>query len=218
MERPELADIEKKLGYTFRDKGLLKTCLTHSSYANLHGTQSNERLEFLGDAIVNFLVGEHLYRQGGTDEGEMTRQRIAAVSKKPMEAAMRALGIGYRYVSGGEQNLGKKSVSSLFEALAAGIYLDGGMEAARAFVCAKLLPFAGIFRDYKSELNERYPHAVRYECYERTGSDHAPQFSVCVYVGEKSARGTGRSKEEAEQNAAEAILGMLRAEPGEIES
>lgn len=214
MQRADFSKIEEKLGYTFRDKDLLSTCFTHSSYANAHGGASNERLEFLGDALIGFLVAEELYGAGGS-EGKMTKQRIATVSQKPLESAVRAMGVGYVYFSGSECNLGKKSISSLFEAITAGIYLDGGMEAARTFVREKLLPYAGNYDDGKSKLNELFPHAVVYEECSRSGQDHAPCFTVCVNAGGKSAEGTGASKEEAEQAAAQALLKLFKENRGE---
>ena len=215
MQKADLSSLEEKIGYTFRNKDLLTACFTHSSYARTHGTQSNERLEFLGDALIGFLVAEELYRGSDEQEGSMTKHRIAIVSKRPLEEAVRAMGIGYVYFSGGENNLGKKSVSSLFEAVAAGIYLDGGMESARTFVREKLLPYAGNFDDFKSRLNELYPHAVLYEECSRSGQDHAPWFTVRVTASGKSAQGSGASKEQAEQSAAKALLEMLGATRGE---
>ena len=215
MQKADFSETEKKLGYVFRDKSLLETCFTHASYAKTHGTQSNERLEFLGDALIGFLVAEELYRGSDDQEGDMTKRRIAIVSKRPLEEAVRAMGIGYVYFSGGENNLGKKSISSLFEAVAAGIYLDGGMECARTFVREKLLPYAGNFDDFKSRLNELYPHAVQYgECL-RSGQDHAPCFTVRVTASGKSAQGSGASKEQAEQSAAKALLELLDTKRGE---
>lgn len=214
MQRADFSKIEEKLGYTFRDKDLLSTCFTHSSYANAHGGASNERLEFLGDALLGFLVAEELYKAGGS-EGKMTKQRIATVSQKPLESAVRAMGIGYVYFSGSECNLGKKSISSLFEAITAGIYLDGGMEAARMFVREKLLPYAGNYDDGKSKLNELFPHAVVYEECARSGQDHAPCFTVRVSAGGASAEGIGASKEEAEQAAARALLNLFKENRGE---
>ena len=215
MQKADLSSLEEKIGYTFRDKQLLAACFTHSSYAKTHGTQSNERLEFLGDALIGFLVAEELYRGSDDAEGEMTKRRIAIVSRRPLEEAVRAMGIGYAFFSGGENNLGKKSVSSLFEGIAAGIYLDGGMQAARAFVREKLMPYAGNFDDFKSRLNELFPHAVQYEECSRSGQDHAPCFTVRVTASGKSALGSGASKEQAEQSAARALLEHLGATRGE---
>ena len=95
-----LSQIERKIGYTFRDKSLLSTCFTHSSYANRCGGESNERLEFLGDAVLGFLVAEQLYRRGGS-EGEMTSARIRLVSAKPLEQSVRAMGLEQYLLSAG---------------------------------------------------------------------------------------------------------------------
>ena len=91
MQKAELSSLEEKIGYTFRNKDLLTACFTHSSYARTHGTQSNERLEFLGDALIGFLVAEELYRGSDEQEGSMTKRRIAIVSKRPLEEAVRGM-------------------------------------------------------------------------------------------------------------------------------
>ena len=91
---PDFSEAERKLGYVFSDKKLLETCFTHASYAAEHGCESNERLEFLGDAVLGFLVADALYAAGGEDEGEMTAMRIRCVSAPPLAAA-RARSVGY---------------------------------------------------------------------------------------------------------------------------
>ena len=137
--------LEKEIGYTFRDKALLKTAFVHSTYANAHGGEDNERLEFLGDAVLELIVSERLYRmeeRGRTaSEGEMTEMRQRLVSGSALAAAARRLGLGeYLRFEGGASNVGEMTISSLFEALVAAIYLDpdGGYPAAERFVLENL--------------------------------------------------------------------------------
>ena len=151
--------VQKRIGYVFRDPALLKRCFTHSSYSNAYGGESNERLEFLGDAVLGYIVADELYRQGGS-EGEMTRTRIRLVSQKPLQRAVRAMGLEEFLLFSGENNVGEKGVASLFEALLAGICLDGGMDAARALIHRCLLDAQRESvveerrRDYKTALQE----------------------------------------------------------------
>lgn len=210
MEKAEL--IEQKIGYTFRDKQLLKTCFTHTSYAHEHGCESNERLEFLGDALLGFLVADALYREQGGAEGEMTSRRIRLVSAPPLAEAIRADGLEkFLLVSGGA---GEKAVSSLFEALVAGIYLDGGIEPARAFASARLplrgereINFKGDLQEY---LQGTHRKTATYTLVSRTGAAHAPRFTVRAEGGGKSALGEGGSVREAEKQAAEHLLAILK--------
>ena len=208
-----VAEIERKIGYTFREKSLLTTCFTHSSYANRCGGESNERLEFLGDAVLGFLAAEQLYLRGGS-EGEMTSARIRMVSAKPLESAVRGMGLERYMLSAG--TAGGKSVSSLFEALVAGIYLDGGMEAARAFV-SRHLP-ASAEPNYKGDLQEflqgRHFETAKYTALSCTGAAHAPHFTVRADGAGEWALGEGGSLREAEKQAAKALLQRLNEKTG----
>ncbi len=211
MEKAE--EIGRKLGYIFRDAALLETCFTHSSYANEHGGESNERLEFLGDAVLGFLVADELYRTRGVREGEMTALRSRLVSAKPLAEAIRADGLEqYLRVSG--SGAGEKAVSSLFEALTAGIYLDGGLEAARAFVRAKLSPEKAAGANYKGELQEylqaRLHETARYVLVSQEGEAHAPRFTVRAEGAGEQALGTGGSVRAAEKDAARSLLELLK--------
>lgn len=215
---PELHEAEQKLGYTFRDRQLLEACFTHSSYAAQHGCQSNERLEFLGDALLGFIVAEELYRGGEAPEGEMTRARIRMVSAPPLAAAVRADGLERFLRAADIRNVGEKAVSSLFEALTAGIYLDGGLDAARAFVRAKLLVAADSEPNYKGDLQEwlqaRGLPTAAYETLSREGATHAPLFTVRAAGGGESAVGRGGSLRAAQKDAAKKLLDRLRAGAG----
>lgn len=207
-----VAAVEKKIGHVFGDKTLLETCFTHSSYANSYGGESNERLEFLGDAVLGFLVADELYRGRGGSEGDMTERRIRLVSAKPLETAVRALGLEKYLLSRGEP--GEKSVSSLFEAIVAGLYLDGGIEAARKFVRANLPLSRDTEPNYKGDLQEFLQAAhlatAVYTVVAREGEAHAPRFTVRAEGAGKSALGCGTSVREAEKAAAKALLPLLK--------
>ena len=215
----DAAAVERKIGYSFRDKRLLETCFTHSSYANAHGGESNERLEFLGDALLGAIVAESLYRAGGRTEGEMTSLRIRLVSAKPLESAVRAAGLDSFLRVYGSRTAGEKAVSSLFEALVAAIYLDGGVDAARAFVNHTLPSYADAEPNYKGDLQEYLqslglPRAV-YAVLSQSGEAHAPRFTVRAEGGGRSAVGEGGSVREAEKRAARILLEQLKQNRGE---
>ncbi len=214
-ENKDFSRAEALLGYTFRDKSLLKTCFTHSSYASEHGVESNERLEFLGDALLGFLVADALYRAGGESEGEMTSRRSRFVSREPLEKAVSSLGLQkFLLVSASMKNgTGKKAVSSLFEAVVAGIYLDGGIGAAEKFVRENLSLRESRTENDKGKLQE-YLQAHRqplpeYAVIAREGADNAPLFTVEVRAAENRAQGTGKSVREAEKAAAKKLLAIL---------
>ena len=210
------AEAERRLGYTFADRRLLATCFTHASYASEHGCASNERLEFLGDAVLDFLVADELYAAGGASEGEMTARRIRYVAAQPLAEAVRRAGLDAFLLHVGAQ--GEKAVSSLFEALTAGIYLDGGLDAARAFVRAKLLVAADSEPNYKGDLQEwlqaRGLPTAAYETLSREGATHAPLFTVRAAGGGESAVGRGGSLRAAQKDAAKKLLDRLRAGAG----
>ncbi len=210
------AEAERRLGYTFADRRLLETCFTHASYASEHGCASNERLEFLGDAVLDFLVADELYAAGGASEGEMTARRIRYVAAQPLAEAVRRAGLDAFLLHVGAP--GEKAVSSLFEALTAGIYLDGGLDAARAFVRAKLLVAADSEPNYKGDLQEwlqaRGLPTAAYETLSREGATHAPLFTVRAAGGGESAVGRGGSLRAAQKDAAKKLLDRLRAGAG----
>ena len=213
LSSSDLTRIEEKIGYAFRDRSLLCTCFTHSSYANRFGGESNERLEFLGDAVLGFLVAEQLYGRGGS-EGEMTSARIRQVSAGPLEEAVRRMGLESYLLTAG--TAGEKCISSLFEALAAGIYLDGGMQAAREFVL-RHLPSSSE-PNYKGDLQEylqgRHMETARYTLVSRSGEAHAPHFVVRAEGAGKTALGEGGSLRAAEKQAAKALLQILNDNTG----
>lgn len=205
-----LQTVEEKIGYTFRDRSLLKIALTHSSYANNFGGVSYERMEFLGDSVIQLIVSEVLYASGG-DEGAMTAKRQQVVAAEPLERAVKTMHLDeYIYRHGGE--VGKKAISSVFESVTAAIYLDGGMEQAKKFVLSHLA-MEGKEVNYKGELQELLQAKGKHPVYtflEKTGEEHDPVFLCQVEADGLSATGAGKNKKQAEQNAAKAVLERLK--------
>ena len=227
-----LENLQENLGYRFRDESLLRGALYHSSYANEHRNEnivSNERLEFLGDAVLGFVSAEFLYsRFPNAPEGELTRIRAALVREESLFEVAQALQLGECLMLGkGEESGGGRQRPSILadctEAVFAAVYLDGGMDCARALIHRVLLSKGDITvaesrrRDYKTELQElvqRKPHQVlRYELVGQSGPDHAKVFTVAVLLnGEPIGEGSGHSKKEAEQASARAALEKLTEE------
>lgn len=227
-----LENLQENLGYRFRDESLLRGALYHSSYANEHRNEnivSNERLEFLGDAVLGFVSAEFLYsRFPHAPEGELTRIRAALVREESLFEVAQSLQLGECLMLGkGEESGGGRQRPSILadctEAVFAAVYLDGGMDCARDLIHRVLLSKGDITvaesrrRDYKTELQElvqRKPHQVlRYELVGQSGPDHAKVFTVAVLLnGEPIGEGSGHSKKEAEQSAARAALEKLTKE------
>jgi ribonuclease-3 len=210
-------------GYDFTDPALLETALTHKSYANeRQGTAHNERLEFLGDAVLGFLAAERLFHENpGMAEGELTKLRAGYVCEKSLAAASRRLGLGkYLRLGKGERAEGGGARDSIladaFEAVLAAIYLDGGMEPCRVLVNNEVLgrPPQGPVRDAKSRLQEilqgRGKPAPEYRTVSESGPDHRKSFVVEALIeGSSVSSGEGRSKKEAEMIAAEKACSIL---------
>lgn len=220
--------LEERLGYTFENKSLLQGAMYHSSYANEHrgGIQSNERLEFLGDAVLGLVVGEHLYRtHPDAPEGDLTRMRAALVCEESLHEVAQSLGLGqYLKLGRGEESGGGRQRPSILadatESVFAAVYLDGGMEAARALIHRVLLDenreeaVERRRKDYKTMLQEvvqrKANQVLRYEMVGASGPDHAKVFTACVTLnGQPIGLGQGHSKKEAEQSAAKTALEQL---------
>ena len=209
------------LGYTFRDPGLLRLALTHPSA----GSRNNQRLEFLGDAILEYLISERLYRElPEAQEGELTRRRLQLVCEEAQSVIAKANGVGQRLImTHGEEHTGGREKPSVLcdamEAILAAIYLDGGMEAARDTVARlwprtedTVLPLTGAKNELQEYLQGRGEALPEYRLLGRTGPDHAPSFTVAVFhKGEMLATASGGSKKLAEQEAALRALEKLRA-------
>ena len=208
-------EIEEKIGYEFKNKALLKEAFTHSTYANAYGGRDNERIEYLGDAVLQLVVTEWQYaRDKRAPEGTLTRERQKHVCEDALDEDVRALGLEkYLLVSGGRANVGKKTVSSLFETVVGAIYLDGGYQYAKEFILKHgRLEAESIPINHKGELQEfLQKRGEEPPCYEteKSGKDNAPVFKATAAAMGKCAQGVGRSKKEAEQEAANALLDML---------
>ena len=222
----DLHTLEEKLGYQFRDISLLEGALYHSSYANEHrkqGVRSNERLEFLGDAVLGFVSAAHLYgKHPDSPEGELTRIRAALVREESLFEVASYLGLGeYLLLGKGEELGGGRQRPSILadatESVFAAVYLDGGIEAARELIHRVLLDkereelVEERHRDYKTELQElvqRKPEqALQYDLVGESGPDHNKTFTMQVKLnGETIGEGCGRTKKEAEQMSAKAAL------------
>ncbi|UFS68964.1 ribonuclease III [Geomonas sp. RF6] len=225
-EESILAAVEETLGYRFRDRALLLEALTHRSWVNEAGRgRDNQRLEFFGDAVLDFLLSALLLaRFPGSREGELTRVRAALVDETSLAAISTKLGLGLALRLGrGEEKGGGREKRSLladaYEALLAALYLDGGLEPTTRVVEAHFLPVldsgAQLGRDYKTDLQERAHLQLgvlpRYLLKEVTGPDHDRRFTVEIYLGEElMGQGTGRSKKEAEQAAAQVAGALLK--------
>lgn len=221
-----LSEFEQKLGYTFRDKELLKNALTHSSYANEHrreGSSSNERLEFLGDAILGLVVAEHLYRtHPDKPEGELTKLRAELVCEKSLAevAARLELGKVLRLGHGESHGGGSHRPSMLadaVEAVLAAAYLDGGMEVPKGIITRLILgkePTVSGNQDYKTRFQELVQRSrdqvISYALTGEAGPDHHKSFTVEVSLnGKPVGTGTGSSKKRAEQDAAREAIARL---------
>lgn len=228
-----LEALEQGLGYTFRDRNLLEQALTHRSHRSPDeaGARDNERLEFLGDAVLGFLVSEQLYRLGDTmREGTLSRIKANLVSARKLHQVAGRLELGrYLRLGPGEEKTGGRHKQTILanavEALVAAVYLDGGLGAARGVVQRLLLEELAARgaehlarADYKSELQEHLQASkqppARYELVATRGPEHRKQFTVALWVGEtRWAEGHGVTKKAAEQQAAQQALARLRADP-----
>ena len=202
----ELTAAEGAIGHTFSDRALLKMSFTHSSLA-VSGQQSNERLEFLGDAVLEILVTERLYHDVEAPEGTLTELRKRYVSKAALECAERRVGlVRFLRYAGGEDVLRGKTASNLFEAVLGAIYLDGGMEAAKAFLARTLEETDAV--NYKSVLQE-YTQPLEHTTpvYETAAEGGGYKSTVRALGREASA--AGASKKAAESAAAKILYGIL---------
>ena len=224
-----LSRLERILGYSFKDIRLLETALSHRSYANdlNHGGMGDyERLEFLGDSVLDMLVSEYLYRSFSTAaEGELTRKKSALVSRRSLTSKGRSLGLGdyilYAKESFPPRNRGKDTIiSNSLEAIIGAIYLDAGLKAAKKFVYRHFFNRgqADLSFDSLQEAKNRLLHytQVQFRCQpdyrivETTGPEHAKQFHCEVFVrGKAVGHGVGLNKKEAEKQAARQALSRL---------
>ncbi len=221
-----LSEFKQRLGYSFQNKGLLENALTHSSYANEHrreGISSNERLEFLGDAILGLVVAEHLYRtHPDKPEGELTKLRAELVCEKSLAEVASRLELGKILRLGhGESHGGGSHRPSMLadavEAVLAASYLDGGMEIPKGIISRFILqrePAISGNQDYKTRFQElvqrNRDQVIHYTLLKESGPDHHKMFTVEVSLnGEPVGTGSGSSKKRAEQDAAREAIARL---------
>lgn len=223
---PDLTPLEERLGHAFRDRSFLLQALTHRSFLNEnadHPYPHNERLEFLGDAVLELIVTEYLFKNYANDEGDLTNWRAALVNAITLAGIARNLQFEeYILMSKGESK-DKNSKARLYilanaiEAIIGAIYLDGGTEAAEKFITAHILSHLKkiledeSYVDAKSKFQETAQELLgvtpTYKVLEEHGPDHAKEFTIGVYLGKDLVSvGKGTSKQEAQVSAAEAGL------------
>ena len=237
MTMAQFSDLEAALGIRFSDKSLLQRSLVHRSYLNEHPEfplEDNERLEFLGDAVLDFVTGEYLYhRFPEMQEGLLTSLRAALVRRDTLARFAQRYDLGEYLLMGlGEDASGGRNrpaiLCATFEAVIGALYVDQGVEAVKQVVEPLVAPEVARTleersdRDHKSMLQElvqaRLRRTPRYSTVSASGPDHAKEFTVQVSIGGKLyGRGKGRNKQEAAQNAAEVALERFKAEPAEPE-
>ncbi|MBO4981952.1 MAG: ribonuclease III [Lachnospiraceae bacterium] len=227
IEGYTLEELERRLGYRFKERSLLKRALTHSSFMNEQKINKNgdyERLEFLGDAVLELVTSEFLFKEHPeVPEGELTKMRASIVCEPSLAFCARDLELGqFLFLGKGEESTGGRQrdsiTSDVMEAVAGAIYLDGGMEAARDYINRFILSDLEdkqLFYDSKSNLQELIQGKLKkdfhYELLEESGPEHDKTFvSEVVMEGESLGRGSGRTKKAAEQQAAYRALLLLR--------
>lgn len=217
----KITELERKLNLKFKKKDLLKQALVHRSYINEHSDfhlNNNERLEFLGDAVLELIVTKFLYKKFDKPEGKLTSFRSSLVNTKALAETARQLKIAqYLYLSKGESKSKGKSkeviLANTFEAITGAIYLDQGFRAAETFIHLHLLPRLDIilrhqlYKDPKSSFQEITQGKLKitpvYKVLKESGPDHNKKFVVGIYLQDKKiATGVGKSKQEAEVSAA----------------
>jgi len=218
-DRNAMGRLEEKIGYTFQDKGLLKQALTHSSFANeqkINKWDDYERIEFLGDAVLELVSSEYLYRENPRlPEGELTKMRSSMVCEPALAYCARDIGLGeFIFLGKGEEATGgrkRESITSdVLEALIGAIYLDGGLAAAKDFIDRFVLSDLEdkqLFYDSKTILQEQVQKSgkgrLHYVLVEESGPEHDKLFRVEAMIDDcKIGEGSGRTKKHAEQQAA----------------
>jgi len=224
-----IKNLEKKIGYEFKNKQLIMRALSHSSYANENKKdhlKNNERLEFLGDSVLGLIISGYLYNHFPSHaEGQLTKVRARIVCESSLGEAAKIINIGeFMYFGRGEELTGGRErmsiLSDAFEAVVAAIYLDGGMEPAQEFVLSQLKKTIAdaidgkLFVDYKTKLQEviqiKKGNHIKYEIFKEEGPDHSKIFFTNVKLNDEIIGvGQGRSKKDSEQEAAKEGLKRL---------
>ena len=220
-----LDELQEILGYKFKNIKLLENALCHTSYAheNFNKIKSNERLEFLGDTVLNLIISERIYNnKNQINEGNMSKIRATVICEECLyEAALRLQYDKFIMLGNGEEKLGGRGKASIlsdaFEAILASIYLDGGFEVSKKFINRVLgeVTDGAVYKlgekDHKTKLQEiiqsQSAERISYEIIDETGPDHQKKYVAVVKLGNKVlGKGEGTSKKEAEQNAADVAL------------
>lgn len=225
-----IAELEERLGWRFTDKGLLDRALTHRSFANENNAScngDNERMEFLGDAVLQLIISDMLIRRfPDYTEGQLSKLRASVVNEQPLAVLSRKFGIGdYLLLGKGEETSGGRMKPSLLanalESIISAMFIDRGFEPAAAFLSGIFEPLIvegnadDACLDYKTSLQELsmgvFKTAPRYSVLSETGPDHDKLFEMALFIGDRLvATGVGRSKKEAEKQAARTGLELLR--------
>jgi ribonuclease III len=225
MEK-KLEELESTLGYKFKDKKLIIEALTHKSYKQPY---DNERLEFLGDAVLDLVVGEYLYMKfSRSDEGKLSKIRASLVNETGFDKLARSIDLGqYIFLSNAEENNGGREKPSLlsnaFEAIMGAIYLESGLDTVKSIAIGLIeknyddISLDSLFRDYKTTLQEltqaRFGITPEYLVIASRGPDHKKEFELAVLIeGKEYARAIGKSKKIAQQEAAQAAIELLNKE------
>ena len=220
MDTQKIQEIERKLQYAFNNKALLEQAFTHSSYANLQNVEDNERMEFFGDAILDYITSEQLFAAfKDNNEGDLSAMRARLVSAESLSKIVKALGLTqYLQIangSGANSELSHKTEANLYEAILCAIYLDGGVCCAKQFVLRTMgdsLKSANdtLQKDAKTLLQEycqKHKYTLEYKFVARSGPDNKPTFEYAIYInGKIESVGVGASKKVAEQDAASKIV------------
>lgn len=218
-----ISPLEQKLGIEIKNKELLIQALTHASYANEHNSPDNERLEFLGDAVIGLLMGDYLYHKGIPSEGEMSKKRAQLVCEEALNHYAKKINLSkeLQLGKGGELSNGRLNpsiVADAFEAIFGAVFLDQGFFEAKALFYRIVIPYLDEveIKDYKSTLQELVQtdrRNISYNLESQSGPSHDRVFTVSVRMDDITLGvGTGRTKKEAEQNAAREALNILAKE------
>lgn len=210
------AEAERKIGYVFKDKELLTLAFTHSTYSNVHGGENNERLEYLGDAVLQLVVSELLYacEENGRKftEGEMTESRQRLVNQKALSAVVEKMGLKeYLLFEGGASNVGEKTTSSLFETVAAAIYLDGRLRGGKEvrFPAFTAQPRGKLHRQAANLAAKARQTHSRLRGGAEVGRRSRAVWTVTARADGAEATGTGKNITAAQQEAAKKLLSIL---------
>jgi len=224
--KKNIEELERALGYKFKDEKLIIEALTHKSYKQPY---DNERLEFLGDAVLDLVVGEYLFKKfSDFNEGKLSKIRASLVNETGFDKLARYLNLGkYIYLSNAEENNGGREKPSLlsnaFEAVMGAIYLESGLSVVNDIAIKlieenhKDISLDSLFRDFKTTLQEltqaRFGTTPEYKVIASRGPDHLKEFEVAVFIENKEyARALGKSKKIAQQEAARVAIEMLKKE------